>query len=203
MISSRELEKVSVRHPIMNKLEVLQKVVYFCVLTISLSIFVRQVVSCLTRYFHFDTSISMDVQSTGITEFPAFTVCPNFNVAYKGGLLGTYGLTKAQIRNMQFPSNLKMSSEDFFELVTYDMEELVANVFVSTNSKLTGTNKTLFSLYNEAYEGKKISSLPESYSVRYLPLTYNNWKNQSYLLLGRCYTYTVPMWMRQLKVRKK
>jgi hypothetical protein len=121
----------------MNKLEVLQKVIYFCVLTISLSIFIRQVVSCLTRYFNFDTSISLDVQSTGITEFPAFTVCPDFNAAYKGGLLDTCGLTVAQIRHMQFPSNLKMSSEDFFELVTYELEELVANVYVKTNSKLS------------------------------------------------------------------
>jgi hypothetical protein len=88
----------------MNKYQVLNKILHFLVLSASIGIFGRQAISCLVRYYEYETAISFHIQSTEVSTFPSFTICPAYMVAYKSDILAEYGLTVSSIRkNLEYP----------------------------------------------------------------------------------------------------
>ena len=94
--------------------------------------------------------------STQEVTFPAFTICPDYFNSYKREILSRNGLNVKDIWNsITFPQNLNGSLADFFEEVTYDLEEVVYSVEVGTGIKLHGTNETSFKFIN-----RNITSVP-------------------------------------------
>ena len=120
----------------------------------------------------------LDVLSTGESEFPAFTICPDYDVAYKSNILSQYDSNPDSMRKIQFPKSIDMSAKDFFELVTYSLEEILDSMTIRVTDK---------SENNTNYISVSIES--------------NEWKSRTYLLFGRCYTYKMSTKIRELKVR--
>ncbi len=157
--------------------------------------------------------------STGVTTFPAFTICPDFDHAYKKDVLARFGLTLNNVRKEgKFPPNLQRNGQNFVDLITHNLTELVAGkksqniifkkimfsligMLVFAGRKEQGTNYTLFSFYNQNYEQQPMDQLTPIYGKKVLPLTLDDWTTKYYQLLGRCFTYTVPDWIRSLNVR--
>lgn len=102
------------------------------------------------------------------------------------------------VRQLGFPGNL--SSRAFFDKVTHSLDDIVANMFIQATSKVKGTNYTGFNLFNEKYEKRPISQAPDKFSVQNIPLNSDHWKTQNFILFGKCYTYKLPDWIKQLKV---
>ena len=74
---------------------------------------------------NFSRTYSLDILSTSESEFPAFTICPDYIVAYKSKILSQYDSNPNSMRKIQFPKNIDMSAKEFFELVTYSLEEIL------------------------------------------------------------------------------
>ena len=88
--------------------------------------------------------------STQEVTFPGLTICPDYFNAYKREILSQNGLNVKDIWNsIEFPQNLNGSLADFFEEITYDLEEIVYSVEVGTGIKLYGTNETSFKFINK------------------------------------------------------
>ena len=89
--------------------------------------------------------------------FPALTVCPYFNVAYKRDILQQHGIDVSDLRNsIKFPQNLNISLANFFKEVTYSVEEIMNSIEVGTGRKKPGKNETYFKFTDQ--EKKQASS---------------------------------------------
>ena len=148
-----------------------------------------------SQSFDFDAQF---LSSSNKASFPALTICPDYNVAYKQDKLVKYGLTSSDVRQLKFPGSL--SSMAFFDEVTHSLEDIVDNIFIQTTFKDNGTGISRFHFFNEKSGGKPISEAPDTLSVQNIPLNSGNWKTQPFILFGKCYTYKVPDRIKKLKV---
>ena len=156
-----------------NKARIVYRTAFSLILIFSFSIFLYLVVISVQRLLRYETSISLDVKSTAETEFPTFTICPTYEDAYKSEILSKYDSDTWKIRNLVFPSNVNMSAIEFFEMVTYSVDEIVTSMKIKI-----GDN-------GQVQDDKSKSDI----------MVYPNateWINQTYILFGRCYTYTIP-----------
>ena len=71
-------------------------------------------------------------RSSNVT-FPSFTICPDFADAYKTDKLSKYNVTASDVRRMNFPKIENMTSSQFYHMVTYDLEELLIDMFITTH----------------------------------------------------------------------
>jgi hypothetical protein len=176
----------------MEKCQVLNKIIHILVLTASIGIFGRQAISCLLRYYQYETTISLQIQSTKFSTFPSFTICPAYLVAYKSDILEQYGLTVSSIRNnLEYPKNV--SSRDFFNMISHKVGDVIKYVKLITRNKLNGTSYWMFQFGN--YSGV----VNDNVSItQYLPFDLTSYDQLAY---GKCYSFTGPKRLRHLKIR--
>lgn len=129
-------------------------------------------------------SISLEVQSTNSTDFPSFTICPDYQVAYKDEFLGN--LSKNDIRSLKFPI-----SWEFFTQITHNLTEIVKSVTVKTLKKLPGTNVTKTTFMDVLTQDFNY------YSTRAEQIKNEDWLSKTYLLFGRCFSFTIPSELKQ------
>ena len=83
------------------------------------------------RYLRYETTIDLERKSINEVELPAFTVCPQFQGAYKSDILSKYGSDPDTMRELIFPSNVtNMKTIDFFEMVTFTIDEIVEQIII-------------------------------------------------------------------------
>ena len=156
-----------------NKARIVYRAFYSIISILSFSVFLFFVIISIQRLLRYETSISLDVKSSAETEFPAFTICPQYEEAYKKDILSQYGSDSAAIRGLNFPKNVNMSANDFFDMVTYSISEIVKSGEIKVSNKEKPGKKP--------GEGKIPIIVDDS-----------TWISQTYILFGRCYTYAVP-----------
>ena len=162
-----------------NKARIVYRTAYSLILLFSFSIFLYFVIVSVNRLLRYDTSISLDVKNTAETEFPAFTICPQYEEAYKRDILAEYGSDPDKIRKLIFPNNVDIPAKDFFELITFSADEIIESMRIKV--------------------GVEEKDNPDSNDV----LIFANsslWTSQTYILFGRCYTYAIPDEFIKLKV---
>ena len=77
--------------------------------------------------------------------FPAFTICPEYFVAYKRDLLKMSGLDVRDLRtSLTYPSNLNMTPSEFFNRITYNMDDIIFSLEIGTAKMRGQTNDTVF-----------------------------------------------------------
>ena len=95
----------------------------------------------MNRYELKETTVTEQLRATAegsndeTMPFLDLIVCPRYDVAYKGDVMESLGLTKSGYRRLgQFhPSknhNDNISLQEVFNLVTYDVHELISKVRV-------------------------------------------------------------------------
>lgn len=95
--------------------------------------------------------------STSKATFPSFTICPEYDSAYKKNLLAKFGLNGEDVRSsLKFPSGLRETETlgSFFHNVTYDLDEIVDKIV------FTSEKKPLFSNFSHFYYSPKNSKDP-------------------------------------------
>ncbi len=64
------------------------------------------------------------------------------------------GLDVSGLRNsLTFPKNLNISLTQYFNYVTYDLDEIVASLVVGTAKKQDGSNDTSFEFWDDGRKG--------------------------------------------------
>ena len=132
--------------------------------------------------------------SSELAEFPTFTICPDYDVAYKTEALKTYGATPRDMRNFNYPSKINMTSIQFFESVTHSMSELIRSIEIEAKHKLEGTNfsEFFFMFGNDLIQRPKyMKVVPELETL----LEFKN-----YTQFGRCYGFKIPKEITNLRV---
>ena len=135
---------------------------------------------------------------SNVAKFPSITICPDYSVAYKEDVLRSYGVTAGDIRNQDFPNFTEMTSLEFYNLVTYDLNELLKDLFIKVFSVMPGTRYSSFLITEQSATNHSTESLFGN--IMRLDLS-QNWKVIYYRTFGRCYTYTMPAWIKSLRVR--
>ena len=129
--------------------------------------------------------------STTETEFPSFTICPDFDVAYKEDVLEKYKTSKWDMRGLRFPNTRSnnLSTLQFFKMVTYNLTEIVTSMSIETIKKYpASTNFTKLTMYDLERVGLQNDSITE----KQIPLDEKKWISETYLLFGRCFSYVIP-----------
>ena len=171
----------------LNKWEILYRIIYVIIFSISLSLFIWQVYSLVKSYLQYKTSISLEIRSTEKSEFPVFTICPEY-LGYKMDILSKYNSTPNSIRKLKFPKDINMSAWEFFKLSTYNVEEIISKMVIKV-SEVYENNTESF--------GGNISH--DGYYI-YMPIFSKLWKVQTYLNFGRCFSYKIPKSIQRMKV---
>lgn len=97
------------------------------------------------------------------------------------------------IRNLQFPKVDGMSSLEFYELVTLDLDELLESFDFNFHDNFPGTKISQLKFMKE-------SLMEESSKAKVEKLSATDWIQQNWLTLGRCYTFVIPENLRHLNV---
>ena len=137
------------------------------------------------------------INSIAEVEFPAITICPNFDIAYKSNILQVYNSSAMDIRNLKFPGTKheNMTSLDFFQKVTHSLTDILSKLSIRLKTKID--NKyNLFTLYDSSYH----NYLKNDSNQMYIPISDGHWIIQNYLPFGRCFTFHVPRWLKLLQV---
>ena len=75
---------------------------YYFLFLISLVLFIRQNYLCIGNYIDDKSTMSSDIVSANTAEFPAITICPEYDQAFKNVILKQYNMTIKDIRNLKF-----------------------------------------------------------------------------------------------------
>ena len=136
--------------------------------------------------------------SSSIAEFPALSVCPAYHMAYKEDFLQKYNTTAKNMRKLDYPSSINMTAAEFHKQATHSLEEIVSKTQVKTSKKHPGTQ---FIKFNFVY-GKVKDANEEKYSeTMTLGEAEKYWKKGlNYTVLGQCYSFVPPDWIKVLKV---
>ena len=132
--------------------------------------------------------------------FPSITICPDYSVAYKKEALKKYGKTASNVRGLNFPHLENVTSLEFYYSVTYDLSEVLKDMFIETNSAHhPGIKYSNFLITNQ--DPDKHSTEEIDNHVLVLNMS-QNWHSQNYKTFGRCYTYNMPDKIRNQRVRQ-
>ena len=81
----------------------------------------KGIIQCIFRKLkkHLDSII---FSSSATAEFPALTICPDFDVAFKQDFLTLHKVMPNELRELNVPSSINMSFAEFYQLATHDLE---------------------------------------------------------------------------------
>ena len=131
---------------------------------------------------------------SSVAEFPALTVCPNYDSAYKKDFLNEYGITTKEIRALNFPSTINMTVAEFYEQATHSLQDIVSNVEIKTLRKLENKNGTTFYFFYGNDDSIDNSSQNIKMAEEY-------WKDRvNHTHFGQCFTFIPPKWLKDLQV---
>ena len=102
-------------------------------------------------------------------------------------------MSAQDIRTLQFPKVDGETSLRFFERVTLDLDELVDSVELNFHDDFPGTKISRLKFV-------KSSEVKASSKAVVEKLSTDNWIQQVWLNLGRCYTYSIPENLKKLNV---
>ena len=127
-------------------------------------------------------------------EFPAITICPNYEIAFKSDILKAYGSSAKDIRQLKFPKT-NLTSLEFYQKVSHSLTDIISKVSIRVKKKINREYQ-LYSLYdpnvyNEVQNGS---------NVMYVPIYNGQWIVQNWLHVGRCFTFHVPLWLQLMQV---
>ena len=60
--------------------------------------------------------------SSSVAEFPAITICPDYNIGFRTDFLSVYGTTANAVRKLNFPNIINMTFAEFYNLATLDLQ---------------------------------------------------------------------------------
>ena len=60
--------------------------------------------------------------SSSVAEFPAITICPDFNIGFRTDFLKAYGTTANEVRKLNVPDLINMTFAEFYNLATLDLQ---------------------------------------------------------------------------------
>ena len=134
--------------------------------------------------------------STSTANFPHITLCPDYQYAYKEDILELYNSTPSQIRNSLYPKVQNMTSYEFHDFVTYELEEVLDSMEISVSNPLVKKNGSSY----------KVQYLPDPDTSRIweskftLGFDPQDWTTQRYKTFGRCYSFKVPKFIQRAKI---
>ena len=112
-------------------------------------------------------------------EFPAFTMCPGYSIAFKSHVLKRDKLTPSDLRKFNYPKHV--DSATYLEEVCYSISEVVKNISVTVQENSPENDSTQFILFSS--------------NIKMM-----NYTDQFYHHFGRCYTFQIPLWIQKLLV---
>ena len=112
-----------------------------------------------------------------------------------------YDATANDIRNLNFPSSAKMTAAEFYDKVTFSIQEMVSKTKIRTihprekmSYELGGSKITSFYFVfgnEKMYSDERIQTIGNAE---------NYWTSVNYLKLGKCFTFSPPNWVKKLEV---
>ena len=131
--------------------------------------------------------------STSTANFPHITICPDYQYAYKEEILELYNSSPSQIRNSLYPKVQNLTSYEFHDFVTYELEEVLDSMEISVTNPLAMKNGSFY----------KVQYLPDpdtSESKFTLGFDPQDWTTQRYKTFGRCYSFKAPKFIQRAKI---
>ena len=131
--------------------------------------------------------------STSTANFPHITLCPDYQYAYKEDILELYNSSPSQIRNSLYPKVQNLTSYEFHDFVTYELEEVLDSMEISVTNPLAMKNGSFY----------KVQYLPDpdtSESKFALGFDHQDWTTQRYKTFGRCYSFKAPKFIQRAKI---
>ena len=74
------------------------------------------------------------------------TICPDYLVAYKTDVLAKYNVTAWDIRKFRFPRLKNLTSLEFYQMVTFELNEVLKDMFIEGAYKIKGSQVNSFYL---------------------------------------------------------
>ena len=102
-------------------------------------------------------------------------------------------MSAKDIRTLQFPKVDGETSLRFFEQVTLDLDELVDSVELNFHDDFPGTKISRLKFVKSSQVEASSKAVVEKLST-------DDWIQQIWLNLGRCYTYSIPEKQKKLNV---
>ena len=134
--------------------------------------------------------------STAEAEFPALTICPDFDDAYKTQILEDFGVSALDIRRGLFT---KMKNKSFttyvqYQMATHELSEIVDQMKIQLKVPLKGTRQTYVRFVQD------LKMYQPSKTTKFMLLDPKDWIVQNYLVFGRCYTMEMPITFRKHQI---
>lgn len=60
--------------------------------------------------------------SSSVAEFPAITICPDYNIGFRTDFLNAYGTTANEVRKLNVPDIINITFAEFYNLATLDLK---------------------------------------------------------------------------------
>ena len=158
--------------------------------TCGIGLLIRQTWLCVENFVADESSMSSTLQSTSKAQFPALTICPDYEDAFNASLAKKIGVSTTDLRNSRFTKINDTSSTtlEHYERVTHDISEVIDDFTVLTLKPLAGTTYSrVFFVQDPDYWSQKVSK-----AVQVKKLDETEWTRQNYQVFGRCYTYDAP-----------
>ena len=175
--------------------QTLKKVIFVMCLVASTGLFLRQAIVCISRFYSQETAISLDIINSEDVEFPVMTICPNYFDSYKYNVLNAYNTSADNIRDCIFPVTSNITSYEFYDLVTHELNETLTSVLIQIKHELQRDGRK----YHKVEYAFEKPSNPKEYFL-YLPLDWKNWIVQKYQTFGKCFTFKVPDFLRRSQI---
>ena len=170
---------------------IINKTIYGLVTCTCFALFVYFSTFCFQKYVKENTTTYQTILSTQKAPFPQLTICPDYGIAYKTGILKSFNLTPSDIRNYNYPKVENMTSYEFHNLVTYEIDEVLYEMEIEVARPLLTKSET----YKIKYTFDNISE-----SDTKVMFDTNDWHEQRYNTFGRCYSYTTPILIQKSEV---
>ena len=167
------------------------KTISFLILAvINFALFIRQGLICISQFTMDSSSVSSFMKNTADAEFPALTICPDYNDAFRKKELEKFNITKLDIRRHDFTkfNSSTLSTLEQFERVTQDLQDVIEKFTIELTSPLEGSEYTKVS-YNTGKHSQEIGS---NELINFLNENDTDWRTQYYMVFGKCFTYNIP-----------
>ena len=88
--------------------------------------------------------------STANAEFPALSICPDYDQAYKSEALKQFGIIANDVRNFRFSKfNGSESTFNQYEKVTFDIDEVIEDFTITMRQPITDTTHVIVFFVND------------------------------------------------------
>ena len=108
-------------------------------------------------------------------------------MAYKSEVLEKHGVTKRDMRKYNYPETKNMSPATFLMQATYNVTELIKDIIIEQKDNRNDIN-LIFENVNDQ-ENENTLTIKSDWFVPH-----------NYHLLGTCYSFQIPSWIKELKV---